>query len=53
MTNDHLTTFLDSLKTDVIHSMQASGKYATGQSAQQITIESDGDKAQMQLPAYL
>jgi hypothetical protein len=53
MTNDHLTTFLESLKTDIIHSMQANGKYATGQTAQQITIEGDGDKAQMQLPAYL
>lgn len=53
MTNDYLTTFLDSLKTDVIHSMQSTGRYATGQTAQQITIEGGGDKAQLQLPAYL
>jgi hypothetical protein len=53
MTNDHLTTFFESLKTDVINSMQANGKYATGQTAGQITIEGDGDKMQLQLPAYM
>jgi hypothetical protein len=53
MTNDHLTTFLESLKTDVINSMQAKGKYATGQTAQQITIEGDGDTMHLQLPAYM
>jgi hypothetical protein len=53
MTNDHLTIFLESLKTDVIHSMQANGKYATGQTAQQITIEGDGDSYQLNLPAYM
>lgn len=53
MTNDHLTTFLESLKTDVINSMQAKGKIATGQTAQQITIENDGDKALLQLPGYM
>jgi len=53
MTNDHLTTFLESLKTDVINSMQTNGKYATGQTAQQITIEGDSDKMQLQLPAYM
>ncbi len=53
MTNDHLTTFLDSLKTDIINSMQANGKYATGQTAQQITIEGDDDKMQLQIPAYI
>ncbi|HTD40697.1 MAG TPA: hypothetical protein VK671_08760 [Mucilaginibacter sp.] len=53
MTNNHLTTFLTSLKTDLIHSMQAKGKYATGQTAQQITIEGDGDNYQLNLPAYI
>jgi hypothetical protein len=53
MTNQLLTTFLESLKTDVIHSMQSNGKYATGQTAQQITINGDGDKMQLQLPAYM
>jgi hypothetical protein len=53
MTNDHLTTFLESLKADIINSMQAKGKYATGQTAQQITIEGDGDTRHLQLPAYM
>ncbi len=53
MTNDALSNFLDSLKTDVINSLQANGKIATGQSAQQITIVNDGDKAQLQLPGYM
>src|SRR5579872_6578359 len=53
MTNDALSDFLESLKTDVIHSLQANGKIATGQSAQQTTIVNDGDKAQLQLPGYL
>src|ERR1700761_1586103 len=53
MTNDHLTSFLESLKTDIINSMQAKGKYATGQTAQQITIEGDDDNLQLQIPAYI
>ena len=53
MTNNLLTTFLSSLKTDVVHSMQAKGKYTTGQTAQQITIEASNEKAQLQLPAYM
>jgi hypothetical protein len=53
MTNNHLTTFLHSLKTDLIHSMQAKGKYATGQTEQQITIEGDNNSCQLNLPAYI
>jgi hypothetical protein len=53
MTNDHLTIFLESLKADIIHSLQSNGKYATGQTAQQIIIETGGDNPQLQLPAYL
>lgn len=53
MTNDHLTSFLESLKTDLIHSMQAKGKYATGQTAGQVTIKGSSDKMQLLLPAYL
>jgi len=44
---------LESLKTDLIHSMQVQGKYATGQIAQQITVSTDGNNAQLQLPGYL
>jgi hypothetical protein len=54
MTNDHLTTFLASLKADLIHSMQAGGKYATGQTAEQIRIEENGNNSfQLNLPAYI
>ena len=53
MTNDYLIAFLESLKTDLIHSMQARGKYATGQTAQQITIEGDANSYQLNLPAYI
>jgi len=53
MINDVLLDFLDSLKIDVIHSLQANGKLATGRSAQQITIVSEDNKAQLQLPGYL
>ena len=53
MNNDHLTTFLESLKADIIHSLQSNGKYATGQTSQQIIIETDGDNPQLQLPAHL
>ena len=53
MTNPHLTLFLESLKSDVIHSLQSKGKYATGQAAQQIVIDTDGDNGQLQLPGYL
>jgi len=53
MTNDHLTDFLESLKTDIIHSLQSNGKYATGQTSQQITVNTDRDNPQLQLPAYI
>jgi hypothetical protein len=53
MPNDNLTTFLESLKADVIHSLQANGKMATGQTVQQITVTNDGNGGQLQLPAYI
>jgi len=53
MTNDALTNFLESLKTDVINSLQANGKMATGQTAQHIAVTSDDDSAQLQLPGYI
>lgn len=48
-----LISFLESIKTDVIHSLQSKGKMATGQTAQQITIEGDDNKAQLTLPDYV
>jgi len=53
MNNDALTNFLESIKTDVINSLQANGKMATGQTAQQITVAGGGEHAQLQLPAYM
>jgi hypothetical protein len=53
MDNQLLTTFLESLKTDVLHSLQANGKMATGQTAEQITINGNGNQMQLQLPGYI
>jgi len=51
--NTILFSFLNELKSDIIHSLQSKGKMATGQTAQQITVEGDGDKAQLNIPGYL
>lgn len=53
MINQPLIRFLESIKTDLINSLQAKGKIATGQTANQTTIEGDGDKARLQLPGYM
>jgi len=53
MNNDQLIQLLELLKTDVINSMQAAGKDATGQTAQQLTIVDNGCNVQLQLPGYL
>ncbi|HVS93984.1 MAG TPA: hypothetical protein VHE59_18240 [Mucilaginibacter sp.] len=53
MTNDPINQFLEALKDDIIHSLQANGKMATGQTAQNITITSDDGGAHLQLPAHI
>jgi len=53
MSNDQLITFLDSIRTDIINSLQANGRSATGQTAKQLTIVNNGDNAQLQMPAYM
>ena len=53
MNNNLIKQFLNSLKTDVINSLQANGKSVTGQTAKQLTIVENGDKAQLQLPGYM
>jgi hypothetical protein len=53
MKNDQLIQLLELLKTDVINSMQANGKYATGQTARQITIVENGNNVQLQFPDYM
>jgi hypothetical protein len=53
MTNDQIIHLLETLKTDVLNSLQANGSGAGGQAAKQITITTDGNTAQLQLPGYL
>jgi hypothetical protein len=53
MTNDSLTQLLETLKTDLINSMQAHGRFASGQTAKQLTVTNNGNTAQLQAPAYL
>jgi hypothetical protein len=53
MNNDQLIQFLESLKIDVINSMQANGKDATGQTIKQLTIVEAGSCVQLQLPGYM
>src|ERR1700753_3512608 len=51
--NDHLIKFLESLKTDVINSMHANGRMASGQTANDILIIKDGEKLSLELPGYV
>ena len=51
--NSHLTLLLEALKTDLINSLQANGKYATGQTEQQITVVADDNKATLEIPGYI
>jgi len=54
MTNEPITTnLLESIKADLLASLQLHGKLATGQTEQQITITSNGNTAQLQFPGYL
>jgi hypothetical protein len=53
MKNDQLIHLLELLKADVINSMQTNGKFATGQTARQITIVEDGNNVRLQFPDYM
>jgi len=53
MNNDQLIQLLELLKTDVINSLQANGKDATGQTAKQLTIVEGDNRVQLQLPGYM
>ncbi|HWZ15700.1 MAG TPA: hypothetical protein VNW95_10735 [Mucilaginibacter sp.] len=52
MENQQLAQFLETLKTDLINTMQANGRYATGQTARQFIITGDENSMQLQLPGY-
>ena len=52
-TNDQLQSFLQSLKTDLINSMQANGKNVNSQTVNQLVIAEEGDAFNLQIPGYL
>lgn len=51
--NDSITQFLETLKTDLINSMQAKGVDAAGQTAKQLTITTSAGIARLELPGYM
>lgn len=51
--DDIIIQFLEALKTDVIHSMQANGVDASGQTVKQLIITIDGGKIRLELPDYI
>ena len=53
MNNESLTLLLENLKTDLINSLQANGSNATGQTAKQLVITTDGNSLQLALPGYM
>jgi len=52
MTNDHLTTLITALKTDLINSLQSKG-ITSSQTIEQIKVINNGDQQQLQIPGYL
>jgi hypothetical protein len=53
MDTEQLILFLESLKTDVINSLQAAGSYASGQTAKSLTVVQDAGSFQLQMPGYM
>ncbi len=54
MTNPpELTQFFESLKADLVQSLQDNGKLVTGQTAMEIAIVDEENAASLQFPAYL
>jgi hypothetical protein len=52
MENEQLTQFLETLKNDLLNSMQANGRYATGQTTRQFIITGNENNIQLQIPGY-
>ena len=48
-----LQGFVDTLKTDVINSMQAHGRYASGKTAREITTNADDNASELSAPEYI
>lgn len=53
MNNDLIIQLLESLKADLVNTMQASGKNTTGQTAKQIAVTRDGNTIKLQIPGYM
>lgn len=50
---NQLTLFLEELKTDLINSMQANGSAPGAQTLNQLTVVTEGDKAELQIPGFI
>jgi hypothetical protein len=53
MTNDHLIQLIETLKADIVNSLLANGVSAAGQTVRQLSVTTDGNSVQLQLPGYL
>jgi hypothetical protein len=51
MNNNQLTLFLESIRSDLINSLQSKGSISQ-QTISQMTITAEGDKAQLQIPGF-
>jgi hypothetical protein len=52
MNNNQLTLFLESIRSDLINSLQSKGSVSQP-TISQMTITTEGDKAQLQIPGFL
>lgn len=52
MNNNQLTLFLESIRSDLINSLQSKGDVSQP-TISQMTITTEGDKAQLQIPGFL
>lgn len=48
-----LTELMNNLKTDVINSIQANGRYATGETVAALEVTVEGETGQLLAPAYI
>ncbi len=53
MNDDQLIQFLETIKADIIHSLQANGSDSTGNMSKALTVVKDGNTYQLVLPGYL
>jgi len=53
MNTEQLIPFLESLRTDIINSLQAAGSNSTGQTAKSLTIVKGNAGLRLQMPEYM